>query len=223
MRATMPELLRTIPRNVALLVTLVFLIIVAPLVPVERSGFVAELLFDLVLVAGVFSVRPKRRSWAFLAVTTVTLAARWGEILSGAPGLDVAALALTVVWIGYAVSIIVIHLFRRREVTLDTIMGAVVSYLLVAFGFAMLFEILALQNPDAFSGLPEATSGRRKMSDTLLYFSLVCITTMGYGDVVPTSDLARPLAALEGVFGQLYLAVMIARLVGLHLAAEHQS
>ena len=54
----------------------------------------------------------------------------------------------------------------------------------------------------------------------MLYFSLVCITTMGYGDIVPVSNLARPLAVLEGVFGQLYLAVMIARLVGLHIASS---
>ncbi len=51
-----------------------------------------------------------------------------------------------------------------------------------------------------------------------MYLSLVCITTMGFGDIVPVSDIARPLAVLEGVFGQLYLAVMIARLVGLHIA-----
>ena len=50
----------------------------------------------------------------------------------------------------------------------------------------------------------------------LLYFSLVSITTMGYGDILPVSALARSFASLEGVFGTLYLAVMIARLVGLH-------
>ena len=51
----------------------------------------------------------------------------------------------------------------------------------------------------------------------MLYFSLVCLTTMGFGDIAPLSDLARSLSVLEGVFGQLYLAVMIARLVGLHI------
>jgi hypothetical protein len=54
----------------------------------------------------------------------------------------------------------------------------------------------------------------------MMYFSLVSITTMGFGDIVPVSGLARPLVVLEGVFGQLYLAVMIARLVGLHLVSS---
>jgi hypothetical protein len=56
----------------------------------------------------------------------------------------------------------------------------------------------------------------------MMYFSLVCITTIGFGDIMPLSNIARPLAALEGVFGQLYLAVMIARLVGLHVAHEER-
>jgi hypothetical protein len=54
----------------------------------------------------------------------------------------------------------------------------------------------------------------------MLYFSLVCITTMGYGDIVPVAPLARSLSVIEGVFGQLYLAVMIARLVGLHISRD---
>jgi hypothetical protein len=56
----------------------------------------------------------------------------------------------------------------------------------------------------------------------LLYFSLVSLTTVGYGDIVPVSGLARPVVVLEGVFGTLYLAVMIARLVGLHITAGIQ-
>lgn len=56
------------------------------------------------------------------------------------------------------------------------------------------------------------------MEHALLYFSFVSITTMGYGDIVPVSALARSSASLEGVFGTLYLAVMIARLVGLQSA-----
>ena len=55
-----------------------------------------------------------------------------------------------------------------------------------------------------------------------LYFSFVTLTTLGYGDMVAVSAAVRPLPVLEGVFGQFYLAVMIARLVGLHLARERE-
>jgi hypothetical protein len=66
-----------------------------------------------------------------------------------------------------------------------------------------------------------AGDNRQELSNSMVYFSLICITTMGFGDIVPISSLARPVAALEGVFGQLYIAVMIARLVGLHIARSN--
>ena len=216
----MNSLVKRAPRNAALLVTLLGLIVVAPLLPMERYWWLIELLFDLILLAGVYSVGPSRHRTTFLALTAVTLAVRWGELLSGVRGLDIGALALTVLWLFYAVSIIVAHLFRRTDVTVDTILGAVVTYLLIAVAFSQLFIVLELLDRASFSGLSDGTlQDRLELSDALLYFSFVCMTTMGYGDIVPVSNIARSLSVLEGVVGQLYLAVMIARLVGLHLAS----
>jgi voltage-gated potassium channel Kch len=56
-----------------------------------------------------------------------------------------------------------------------------------------------------------------------IYFSLVTLTTLGYGDIVPTAAAARMLAAVEAVVGQLYLAVLVARLVGLHIAQARRN
>lgn len=185
----------------------------------EFSGYLVELVFDAILLAGVYSVGPGKHRWPFLVLTVVTLAVRWGEHLSGVPALDVGALSITVVWLAYAVWIIVAHLFQRRDVTVDTILGAVVAYLLVAVAFTLTFEIIELQIPGSFSGISDDVHlHRRELGSSMMYFSLVCITTMGFGDVTPMSNIARPLAVLEGVFGQLYLAVMIARLVALQIA-----
>lgn len=220
----MLKALKRIPRNAALLVALLVLIVVAPLVPIEDYWPVIELMFDLILLAGVYSVGPSRQRAAFLVLTVVTLAVRWGELVSGVTGLDMGATALTAIWLFYAIWIIVAHLFQRRDVTVDTILGAVVTYLLAAVAFAQLFLILEMVDEGAFSGLPDSPLVHRpKLSNALVYFSFVCITTMGYGDIVPVSALARSFAVLEGVFGQLYLAVMIARLVGLHLTTERNS
>ncbi len=219
----MTRFIHHIPRNTALLLFLLILIVASPMVATQGSGYLFELVFDLILLSGVYSVRPGRHQWPFLMLTIVTLAVRWGELLSGAPSFDVGALLITAVWLVYAVSIIIGHLFQRRDVTVDTILGAVVTYLLVAVAFTMVFQIIELQSPGSFSGIPDdAINHRTDLATSMMYFSLVCITTMGYGDVVPVSALARPLAVLEGVFGQFYLAVMIARLVGLHLASSHK-
>jgi hypothetical protein len=83
----------------------------------------------------------------------------------------------------------------------------------------MAFLLIELLQPSSFTGLP--TGGvQRELEHALLYFSFVSITTMGYGGILPVSALARSMASIEGVFGTLYLAVMIARLVGLQSATK---
>ena len=220
----MTSLIHRIPRNAALLVVLLVLILVSPLVSADSGWFLGELMLDAILLAGVYSTAGDRHRWPFLVLTAVTLAVRWGELLLGIRGFDTGALTLTLAWLVYAIMIVVGDLFRRREVTVDTIFGAVVTYLLIATAFMFVFQLLEVVSPGALSGIPEeARQSRASLVDALMYFSLVCLTTMGYGDIVPVSGLARPLAVLEGVIGQLYLAVMIARLVGLHIAGQSMS
>jgi hypothetical protein len=173
----------------------------------------------LVLVAGAyFAASRVGRRWPFLALTGLTLLGRWAALVSGDARFELGSSVITVAWIGAAIAIVGTELFRQRSVTTNMIFGAIVAYLLAAVGFAYLFEVLERLQPGAFSGIPEGASAEA-LGDALLYFSLVTLTTLGYGDIVPASGLARPIAVLEGVFGTLYLAVMIARLVGLHIAA----
>lgn len=215
----MSTLFHRVPRNAALLIALLTLMVASPVITEDRSAWLVELFFDGILLAGVYSVGPGKHRWPFLVLTVVTLGVRWGQHLSGVAALDVSALFITVIWLAYAVSIIIAHLFQRRDVTVDTILGAIVAYLLVAVAFTMVFEVVELQHPGSFSGVSASAGEERgELASSMMYFSLVCITTMGFGDIVPISSLARPLAVLEGVFGQLYVAVMIARLVGLHAA-----
>jgi amino acid transporter len=215
----MTALIKRIPRNAALLVFLLVLVILSPSIEENLSGFVFELMFDAVLVAGVYSVGASKHRWPFLVLTVVALAVRWGQHLAGVPALDTGALFVTVLWLVYTIALLVAHMFQRRDVSVDTILGSIVVYLLIAVAFTLTFEIIELQNPGSFSGLPDSSpTNRSDLSGAMMYFSLVCISTMGFGDIAPLSDIARPVAVLEGVTGQLYLAVMIARLVGLHIA-----
>ncbi len=211
------------PHYGALLVVLLILIVVAPLVPAERSGYWVELFFDLVLITGGYSAASQSKHRVpFLVLTVVTLMLRWVDMFTGHIGYSFASILVTAVWVVYAIGLVVAALFRMRRVTTNAIFGAIVVYLLAGVGFAFVFELIELSQPASFSGLPQGAT-EREVGDALLYFSLVCLTTVGYGDIVPVSSLARPVAVLEGAFGTLYLAVMIARLVGLHIVAGGQT
>ena len=202
-----------------LLFVLSALIMLAPIAARGGSAYAVEALFNLVLVAGAFSAAWRGgQRWPFVALTLLTLILRWAALLQGAFGLELASAGATVLWVSAAIVIVGSELFRQTRVTTNMIFGAIVAYLLAAVGFAYLYEILEIVEPGSFAGIPKG-AGPQELGDALLYFSLVSLTTVGYGDIVPASELARPLAVFEGVFGTLYLAVMIARLVGLHIAA----
>jgi hypothetical protein len=101
---------------------------------------------------------------------------------------------------------------RPGSVTRDRLQGAVAAYLLLGCAWASAYEWITLRHPGAFTGMVEGASA------TLVYFSFVTLTTTGFGDVLPVHPVARALAVAEALTGQLYLAVIISRLVALEIA-----
>jgi hypothetical protein len=116
------------------------------------------------------------------------------------------------------------HVFQTRRITRETIAGAICAYLLLAATWANVFSMIEHLRPGSFANLTvniaedtEKASLRRRSAE-FSYFSFVTLSTLGYGDITPLTRSARNLAALEAIFGQLYLAVLIARLVGQYSA-----
>lgn len=113
------------------------------------------------------------------------------------------------------------HLFERRAVRFDDILGTMCGYLLAALAWANLYAAIELISPGAFlvtgADLPDLTRWHERES-LFVYFSLTTLTTIGYGDVTPVAAAARTAAMFEGVFGQFCIAVVVAQLVGSKLA-----
>jgi amino acid transporter len=111
---------------------------------------------------------------------------------------------------------------KQREVTGDTISMAVSVYLLLGFTWALLYAVIFYVNPDSFGGLALAKSGYAVAVAHLLpvlgYFSLTTLSTIGFGDITPLTLQARYVAVAEGITGQFYMAVLVARLVGLQMS-----
>lgn len=107
-------------------------------------------------------------------------------------------------------------------VSLDTIRGAICVYLLAGIGWAYLYDTLMIFEPHAIdiAAIGEDTFGTH-IIDTA-YFSFVTLSGLGYGDQVPITRPAKLAACLEAIFGQFFVAVLVARLVGLHLKNRNQ-
>jgi hypothetical protein len=179
-----------------------------------------------ILMAMVFFIVFERRSHRFasLSAGVVVVGALWTLRLLPVEQrhlLEVAVHVGGVVFLALAVGAILRHLFERRAVNIDDVLGTLCGYLLAAMAWANLYAVIELTAPGAFNiaGPIAPALGQWHARESLfLYFSLTTLTTIGYGDVSPVAAAARSAAALEGVFGQFYIAVVVAQLVGSKLA-----
>ncbi|MCC9656769.1 potassium channel family protein [Rhodopirellula halodulae] len=113
--------------------------------------------------------------------------------------------------------------FSRGPVDARRIIGAVSIYFLLGLLWAFFYTLIELIEPGSFriaNADAESQSNSRLLSE-FIYFSNVTLTTLGYGDIVPESRPAKTMALLEAMLGQLYIAIVIARMVGMQVA-QHQ-
>ncbi len=101
------------------------------------------------------------------------------------------------------------NLMKRSHGDIDTLLGGIFGYLLLAMVWAVLFVRIERWNPGSFTFAEQSD-----LSSTMIYFSLVTLTTLGYGDVQPSTPIAQVAAGFEAVVGVLYVAVMIGSIIG---------
>jgi voltage-gated potassium channel Kch len=111
------------------------------------------------------------------------------------------------------------RIFRAGRVTVHRISGAVAAYLLIGLVFAFIYDAIELVAPGSF-GFATPELRNVDAENPMAYFSFTTLTTVGYGDVTPQSSLARSLANLEALIGQLFPTILIARLVALELLPQ---
>jgi len=174
------------------------------------GGLVADIGFSLLLVAGAAALSERR--WTLVAVSMIVTAAllvRWTTHLAPSAELGVWNAVSSLVTLGLFAVVVLGQVFRRGPVSGHRILGAIAVYLLLGMIWANAYELVALLHPGAFSGAVESGG----VASAFMYYSFVTLTTMGYGDILPVHPIARSLAISEALTGQLYLAILIARLV----------
>jgi hypothetical protein len=175
-----------------------------------------DIFFVLVLLAGV--VVSTEHWWTMLLAALLVigaLAIRWAYLLAPSTGLAIWNEAGMLITLGMFALVILRRVFRQGPVTQHRIEGAVAAYLLFGLVWATAYKLVSLQVPDAFAGAWPRSS---ELDEGWVYYSFVTLTTMGYGDITPVAPLARSLAILEALTGQLYPAILLGRLVSLQLA-----
>jgi voltage-gated potassium channel len=179
-----------------------------------------------VIVAAVFLgvFEQKSNRIVVLVFGIVTAAVGWSAYalpLQYHPAAAVAGHILRLIFIGYAAAVILGDIFRKKFVRVDDVLGAACGYLLASVAWANLYQVCELLSPGSFTfapGIHEQFVTPEERLAVFEYFSLATLTTVGYGDITPARGPATMLAMLEPVFGQFYIAVVVAELIGMRLA-----
>lgn len=185
------------------------------------SGVALELLFFifacLIIVVSRGAVTTTVATFAMIA----TLAGSFLTLITPSASTMVLARAGTIAGALVVAYVVGRAVFAPGAVTSHRVLGAIVLYLDFGLLATTIYRLIWDLAPASFTGIPAgATSARASAS--ILYFSFVTLTTIGYGDILPVHPFARSLANLEGIIGQLYPATLLARLITLELEGRRR-
>jgi len=205
-----------IGRFLFLLISMVLMFALRPfLEDFIRIHYLMDIFFFVIFLSAVYAVSQKRSTFIIALVMALLLEILiWLSHLTDISSFRIIGNILTILFTGYTATIILSYLFTEDEITGDVIMGAICVYFLIGLAWAFIFFTLELLQPGSFQ-MPQ---GQGIDLTHFSYYSYVTLTTLGYGDITPISTQARSLALLEAIMGQLYLAILVARLVGIHIA-----
>ncbi len=205
-------------RYTALFYLLLITIVAVPISALLKlTGHVIEFFLAAALLAAVEPVSAVKTRRALLSIAVLLWLARPITAWLDHPTLSEITLGLwTFVGLCAAAGALRFALTATR-VTAEHLYAALSAYLLAGVFFGSFYSALEQVLPGSFNFSGEFS----RMS--ALYFSFVTLATLGYGDIVPRTDIARCLAIIEGVGGQLFLAVMVARLVSLYVRSDPES
>lgn len=185
----------------------------------EHLAVYTAIVSSLMLVAGVAIAWGRQGLFGVAAIVAVpTLVFRllqlfepsrlvmlWSEIFT--------VLAIMTIWF-----VILAQVFREGPINRVRVQGAVAAYLLMGVGYAHAYRISEFFNPNSIT----STEGPMTSFTDWLYYSFATLSTLGYGDIIPTGHSSRMLAIGEAISGQLFLAILIARLVAMQVSGSSE-
>lgn len=212
-------------RFTLLLATILLLLVTQPIfVGHALAQNVATATISLVLLAALYAFRAVRIFFIIASILLIpSIGSRVALQFTSSPAVELAGAITSCLFLAVTVVALVSRLFIVKSVSLDTISAAICAYLLTGVAFAYGFAVVELQSPGSFSTAVFHRSAGNVAPligslHSFIYYSFVCLTTTGFGDIAPISEGARSLSVMESVFGQLYVAILIARLVSLEVA-----
>jgi len=203
-------------RFFVLLLSLLLLPLVHPLISsldLVGTRILSNIFFSVMLFSSVYAISDNKRLFTIALILGIpAFGARWViYFLGSSPGVIIAIHGVIAIFLVLVAGTMLSHVLKDEVVTGEKVSAAICVYLLIGLTWAFLFSLSYYLEPGSFS-IEGADLSH------FVYYSFITLSTLGYGDITPLSASARALSYVEAITGQLYLTVLVARLVGLHIA-----
>lgn len=216
---SMQSIMRSRERFFILICLLLGLLV---LVPIFNRYVVARIFMDIfisaIAISMVFTIsHNKRYVIAGLSLALVMLMSLWLQYFIPNKAIDAVGMLTGVFFVGLVISSFLGFMIKSADVNLEVIYMAILLYLSAALMWAFIYAFLELVDPASFN---IDVDHPQEYFLVFQYYSFVTITTLGYGDITPVTEVAKAFSVLEAIVGQLYLVVAVAWLVGMHVSSR---
>ena len=203
-------------RFIFLLIFLLIMIAVTPLDEVLGGfGILTDLVTSVVLILAIYSVSQKRLHTVIGVLLAVPMiVALWSNLVGDYSWLQITGHLCGIAFLAFLIVVIIQFILSQDEITRDLIAAAAIVYLSLAAMWSFAYTLIEMMHPGSFA-IPDQSAGSKVNA---MYYSLVTITTLGYGDIPPVTNVAKTCSTLEAVIGQLYLVIAVAWLVGMYVS-----
>ena len=206
-----------------ILAALVLNLLISPFVdPLKTGDMIQTVLMTVVLLSTVVSIAGGWRVLTGVVLVTPGVIGQWFYYLWPSTSLYVVTRAAGLLFIGFVVIELLRYIQNAPRVDSEVLCAAVAGYLLSGLAWSLAYDLLDHLDPNAFLFNLSSKTSQSMRGFTSLYFSFITLATVGYGDFVPLSPVARMQAISEAMFGMFYVTLLIARLVSLYSGAPRE-
>ena len=204
-------------RFLLLLILILFMLVLPPFLDqFIQTRILLDIFLTVIFLLIIYTIRLKKSQTIIALIFVLPLiVTTWSAYLVEIKTFSMLTRIFGAFFFAYAAINILRIIVKSEKVTKETIFAAVVAYLLIALMWAFLYMILERVSPGSFSFADKGLWGETMRFE---YLSFVTITTLGYGDITPLTDQASAMVMMEAVIGQIYLVVLVAWLVGMHVS-----
>lgn len=195
---------------ITLLGCILAMLLLSPFMTGWLGSIVLNFAFTFIMLSAIYTLSKRRLEMiigSVLAIPAVIL--QWSN-----SSWILLSTTTSILFLGYTIVILFRRIFLAEKIEKHLIFGAISIYFLIGIFWAFLYVMITAIFPGAFNVQGLVNNSFIETFQWFLYFSFVTLATLGYGDIVPVIGIARHLAFLEAIVGQLYLAILVAGLVG---------